>query len=74
MAVLGSSPTLRLGAPARLFALDDYFGSPSRSSYDLGVDGRFLMIRQLEGSGEEAPHEVVLVRNWAVELARRIAR
>ena len=50
------------------------FGVLARvGSYDVAPDGRFLMLKQVEtpGAASELP-TVVVVKNWAEELKRRV--
>jgi len=55
--------------PSQLFEGDylqsDVFGRP----YDIGSDGRFLMMRRLSGS---RPEEITVVQNWFEELGRLV--
>ena len=67
--------TIRPGAPTTLFD-DNYVpespGGPRQ--FDVAPDGRFLMKRPGDGTAAEveAPNQVVLVQNWAEELAARV--
>ncbi len=40
-------------------------------SYDVGPDGRFLMIRP-DGDDNLAPRRVVVVQNWIEEVKERV--
>jgi Tol biopolymer transport system component len=62
------SGALVAGPPRALF--DDRFapGSPGLPAYDVGADGRFLM---LEGKTETEP-ELRVVLNWIDEVKRRV--
>ena len=59
-------PELRFEAPKTLFegSYSHPVGSPT---YDVGPDGRFLMIKPVAGEESETT-ELVLVLNWFEEL------
>ena len=64
-------PELRFEAPKTLFESPyshNLFQSPT---YDVGPDGRFLMIKPFTGEGLER-RELILVQNWFEELERLV--
>jgi hypothetical protein len=63
-----TSPGFSLGEPQVLFPASDYNLATSAGAYDVGPDGRFLMVRPLVGPSET---ELVLVQNWFEELKAR---
>lgn len=63
------------GTPKVLFTGDYWAGGDSAPNYDVTVDGRFLMMRSVEGSGQgtdQASDQTLLVtvENWFEELRR----
>ena len=66
--VPGSTFTFK--PPTFLFE-SHYLASDQPSSYDVGADGRFLMIRAAASQSRTSP-QVVVVLNWAEELRRRV--
>jgi Tol biopolymer transport system component len=70
---------LRLGAPRTLFSGPfSWGGLPSRSNYDVGPDGRFL-VRKPDQKGFRprllealAPNRIELVQNWFEELSKKV--
>ena len=64
-----ASGTLVAGQPRPLF--DDRFaqGSPGEAAYDVGPDGRFLM---LESDVATPPRELRVVLNWLDDVKRRV--
>jgi tRNA A-37 threonylcarbamoyl transferase component Bud32 len=63
-----TNPGFSLGEPQVLFPASDYNLATSAGAYDVGPDGRFLMVRPLVGPSET---ELVLVQNWFEELKAR---
>ena len=59
-----------LAAPVQLFA-EPYVirGGPFQRSYDVDLDGRFLMTAAGDGSGLAS---IVVVQNWFEELKPRV--
>jgi hypothetical protein len=52
-----------------------YFAGPAGRLYDVGRDGRFLMIKEFVGGDQNAtPASMVVVVNWQEELERRVAQ
>jgi hypothetical protein len=66
-------PTLRVGAPQRLFETTARFPSvPGGRSWDVDPSGeRFLMIRAPEAAGQQTARIDVVV-NWFEELESRV--
>jgi Tol biopolymer transport system component/tRNA A-37 threonylcarbamoyl transferase component Bud32 len=62
---VADGPALDVSDPAPLFSLAGYRGARNRQQYDVGPDGRFLMIRDPR-PGEAAP--VVYAAGWLAEL------
>jgi hypothetical protein len=55
-------PALRLGAPQKLFTLDEPGGLLAAGGYDVAPDGRFLFSRAAASAKDTA--RAVLVENW----------
>ena len=61
---------LALARPQLLFEGKDYFAAITGRQWDVGADGRFLMIK---GGGPEGPlREINVIRNWAATLEERV--
>jgi serine/threonine-protein kinase len=61
------------GNPVRLFE-GRYFAGPAGRLYDVGRDGRFLMIKEFVVTDQNARQAgMVVVLNWAEELERRLS-
>jgi len=59
--------------PERLFRLRDYvFPSFLGRQYDVGRDGRFLMLKDVTPPGERVPEQIRVVQNWFEELRRLV--
>jgi len=66
-----TSPTLDLGKPEALFSLSDYVLPGTRGiKYEVGPDGRFLMLK--DSGGGRSQDRVVLVQNWTQEVKRLV--
>ena len=67
-----SGAALVVGRPHLLFDVAMFVSAGNRP-YDIGADGRFLIIRsgQAEAGNRTAPH-IVLVQNWLEELKQRV--
>jgi hypothetical protein len=66
------TPTFAPGAVTGLLDGAGYVGGGSVGSartYDVGRDGRFLMIKEQSGSNGDGP-SLVIVQNWFEELTR----
>jgi hypothetical protein len=65
------TPAFAPGSPVKLFDAPGYAGSgssPSAATYDVGADGRFLMIKEAD-----TPHpDLILVQHWFGELQRLV--
>ncbi len=61
-----TEPSLSVGVPEPLFE-DPYSYGVGPRNYDVGPDGRFLMIKE-----ETAPRQINIVRNWTEELKARV--
>ena len=58
--------------PEALFEFDYFTGNAGRN-YDVGPDGRFLMVTADEDSGNQATStEITVVINWFEELKERV--
>ena len=58
--------------PEVLFEAPYFFGAPGRN-YDVGSDGRFLMVKTGSQPGEDAPTlDITVVLNWHQELLERV--
>jgi hypothetical protein len=62
-------PTFTPGTPRRLFPLVGYHAARNRAQYDVGPDGRFLMIREPGGTGGK---RVVYAEGWLAELRAKL--
>ena len=66
---------LRLGDPKKLFQ-GRYLDGTEMRTYDVGPDGRFLMIKELDSEQQQKiieefyPQKIQLVQNWFSELNR----
>jgi Tol biopolymer transport system component len=60
-----TSPTFQVTARTPLFDASEYETATPHANYDVGPDGRFVMVYQGRLS------EIVLVQNWAEEIGRR---
>jgi len=75
------TPTFSAGNPTMLFdapsiLLDGrMFASMTGRTYDVSRDGRFLMIKENVGSGEDKapPPSMIVVQNWFEELKAKLA-
>ena len=67
---VSSGPEFRFRAPEMLFE-SEYLHDRRIPSYDVGPDGRFLMIKPLTGEGA-ARRELIVVLNWFEELKRLV--
>lgn len=61
-----TEPSFSVGVAEPLFE-DAYTYGVGPRSYDVGPDGRFLMIEE-----ETAPRQINIVRNWTEELKARV--
>ena len=64
-------PELRFEAPQTLFESPYSHGVVKTPTYDVGPDGRFLMIKPVAEEGQ-ARRELILVQNWFEELKRLV--
>ncbi len=62
-------PEFRFQPPEELFQGGYFLGN--RPNYDVGPDGRFLMIKEEE---EEGSAQINVVLNWFEELKRLVPR
>jgi eukaryotic-like serine/threonine-protein kinase len=59
--------------PTRLFDLRGYYLPPTPRRYDIGPDGRFLMIKEAAGNDESRSRQrIIVVENWVEELKRLV--
>jgi serine/threonine-protein kinase len=68
-AAVPPGPTFTPGTPRRLFPLAGYHAARNRAQYDVGPDGRFLMIREAGGAGGK---RVVYAEGWLTELLTKL--
>ena len=69
---IGTEPEFEPDAPRVLFeGAYDLALNVRTPNYDVAPDGRFLMIRQSEGS---SPNQINVVLNWSEELKRLVPR
>jgi serine/threonine-protein kinase len=59
-------------SPATLLFDNDYLLSSQPPSYDVALDGRFLMLKPTGGDTEAAPWQIVVIQNWTEELKRLV--
>ncbi len=62
-------PTFNPGNPRALFSLAGYRRARNRPQYDVGPDGRFVMIKE----GPEGGANAVYVENWFTELLAKVS-
>lgn len=60
-----TAPTFRVLSRSQLFDASDYDAAVPHSNYDVGPDGRFVMVYQGRLS------EMVVIQNWTEEVRRR---
>jgi serine/threonine-protein kinase len=66
-------PTLRVGAPTRLFETTGYFLQGPGRAWDVDLNGqRFLMIRDTSPAADGAAPRIDVVLNWFEELKSRV--
>ncbi|MDA2925063.1 hypothetical protein MYX65_10525, partial [Acidobacteria bacterium AH-259-L09] len=66
-----TDPEFRFEPPEVLF--EESYLNTNRPSYDVGPDGRFLMIQRVEQTEEaSAPTQLIIVQNWFEELKRLV--
>ena len=65
---------IRIGTRRELFRSDYIRIQSAQGSYDVGPDGRFLLLKPTTASdtGAETVTQVVLVQNWFEELNRLV--
>jgi Tol biopolymer transport system component len=73
-----TSPKLVIGTPKVLFESRGYLplatpqaGQPAERKYDVGPDGRFLMLKDSSTRGG-ATASLILIQNWSAELERLV--
>lgn len=62
---VASGQTFTASAAVRLFGTDGYYAAPNARSYDIGRDGRFLMVKNLQ---QKDARYAVVVENWLDEV------
>lgn len=67
-----TNPTFRAGTPRRLFDGGFITGVGRVPVYDVAADGRFLMVQETSGDGEQGPPSIIVVENWTEELKRLV--
>ena len=75
-ATVTASPALRVGEPFPLFRLPGHIALLDEQWYtpwDVGPDGRFLMVRSVDGSRRNAT-PLIVVENWLEELKTKVRR
>jgi hypothetical protein len=60
-----TNPTFRVLSRVELFDVSDYEPATPHSNYDVGPDGRFVMVNQGRLS------DIVVIQNWTEEVRRR---
>jgi serine/threonine protein kinase len=65
-----TSPTFSADRPERLFTRRYVAGGTAGWNYDVGLDGRFLMIK--DPQADRASTSLVVIWNWADELRRLV--
>jgi hypothetical protein len=76
VATVTASPALRVAEPLPLFRLPGHIALLDESWYtpwDIGPDGRFLMVRSVDG-GRRSPAPLIVVENWLQELKIKVRR
>jgi hypothetical protein len=63
------TPALAVTGRDRLFDASPYLANQFLTVYDVGPDGRFLMIRR---ETQPARTDVVIIRNWVADALRRL--
>jgi hypothetical protein len=61
-------------SPVPLFSRLSYFWQDTARNYDIGADGRFVMLKAVaeQSDGGGAPAHMVMVENWFEELKRLV--
>jgi serine/threonine-protein kinase len=75
-ATVTAEPALRVGEPVPLFRLPAHLAELDAQWYtpwDIGPDGRFLMVRSAEGGRRNAT-PLIVVENWLEELKIKMRR
>jgi Tol biopolymer transport system component len=74
VAVEREGTSLTAGRPEELFEWTFYTGpGGQRPIYDVGGDGRFLMVAREDQTGSpDSPYDIVVVQNWTEELKRLV--
>jgi hypothetical protein len=75
-AMVTGSPALRVGEPLPLFRLPAHLAELDAHWYtpwDIGPDGRFLMVRSVDGGRRNAT-PLIVVENWLEELKSKVGR
>ena len=66
-----TTPALVLGRPSVLFEGSFVVGAAGIPIFDVGHDGRFLMMREVSGRD---PRQLRVIFNWFDELRDRLSR
>ena len=66
-----TTPVLALGRSRLLFEGSFVAGAGGLPAFDVGPDGRFLMMREVSG---RAPRQLRVIFNWFEELQDRLGR
>jgi len=64
--------TFRHGNPVKLFDSRQYFAAVPGRPFDVGLDGRFLMIKEPSLSDAAQRGSLVFVHNWVEELKAKV--
>jgi Tol biopolymer transport system component len=73
VAVEREGTTLTAGQPEELFEWAFYMRRGPARLYDVGPDGRFLMVAEEDQTGSaDSPYDLIVVQNWFEELKRRV--
>jgi hypothetical protein len=70
--VQASGATWNADAPVKLFSGQYFSAGTSGRTYDVSLDGRFLMIKTPGTDGGLAPSALIVVQHWDEELKRLV--
>jgi eukaryotic-like serine/threonine-protein kinase len=74
MVPVETGPVLNPGVPKMLFQGAYVPASDKRTAWDIGPDGRFLMMKEVgsTASKEAGPRRIIIIQNWFEELKQRV--
>jgi len=69
-----TAPSFQLGPERVLFPIGDRYviGTGLLTPFDIGSDGRFLMVRRARASGSGGTAPLIVVENWIQEVKQRM--